>query len=103
MDKLKFLEFDIAEGQMLYIPPYWWYSIQYLDDSNLVCGITYDNIISTMANSKDIGLYLLQQSNTQTKIAKTIDIPISTEKSDDELLATIDEVETESNNTNSAI
>lgn len=103
MDKLKFLEFDIAEGQMLYIPPYWWYSIQYLDDSNLVCGITYDNIISTMANSKDIGLYLLQQSNTQTKIAKTIEIPITSQKSDDEQITTIDEAETESNNTSSAI
>ena len=82
MDKMKFLEFDITEGQMLYIPPYWWYSVQYLDSSNVICGITYDNIISTMANLKDSGLYLLQQSNTKTKIVKTIDIPISTSETE---------------------
>jgi hypothetical protein len=90
MDKMKFLEFDIAEGQMLYIPPYWWYSIQYLDSSNVLCGITYDNVISTLANAKDTGLYLLQQSNTKTKITKTIDIPATATES-------IDEGATESN------
>jgi len=75
MDRLKFLEFDISQGKILYIPSYWWYSIQYTSDSTFVCGFTYNSVTNYMANTKDIGLYYLQQSNTKNKIAKTIDIP----------------------------
>jgi ribosomal protein L16 Arg81 hydroxylase len=75
MDRLKFLEFDISQGKILYIPPYWWYSIQYTSDSTFVCGFTYNSVTNYMANIKDIGLYYLQQSNTKNKITKTIKIP----------------------------
>jgi hypothetical protein len=74
MDKLKFLEFDIPEGNVVYIPPYWWYSIQYLSDSTLLTGFTYNTIINYAANIKDIGLYFLQQNNIKTKMTKSIDL-----------------------------
>lgn len=74
MDKLKFLEFDISQGKILYIPSYWWYSIQYTSDCTFVCGFTYNSVTNYMANVKDFGLYYLQQSNTKDKIAKTMDI-----------------------------
>jgi hypothetical protein len=74
MDKMKFLEFDVSQGKTLYIPPYWWYSIQYSNDSTIVCSCTYSSITNYIANCKDIGLYYLQQSNTKTKITKTIDL-----------------------------
>jgi hypothetical protein len=73
MNRLKFLEFDISQGKILYIPPYWWYSIQYITDSTFVCGFTYNSVTNYMANVKDMGLYYLQQSNTKNKIIKTID------------------------------
>lgn len=73
MNKMKFLEFDVNEGQIIYIPSYWWYSIMFLDSSTVLSGITYNNIISTISNSKDIGLYYLQQSNTITKVANTFE------------------------------
>ena len=28
-DKMKFLEVNISQGQIIYIPAYWWYSIKY--------------------------------------------------------------------------
>ena len=74
MDKLKFLEFELEKGQALYIPPYWWYSIQYTSDDSIVSAFTYDTLTNYIANSKDIGLYYLQQSNTKTKISKTFDL-----------------------------
>jgi hypothetical protein len=29
MERIRFLEFDVHPGYVLYIPPYWWYSIKY--------------------------------------------------------------------------
>tara|TARA_B100000282_G_scaffold220989_1_gene164213 strand:+ start:2001 stop:2981 length:981 start_codon:yes stop_codon:yes gene_type:complete len=75
MDRLKFLDFELENGQALYIPPYWWYSIQYTSDDTIVSAFTYDTLTNYLANCKDIGLYYLQQSNTKTKITKTFELP----------------------------
>jgi hypothetical protein len=72
VDKLKFLEFDVIEGFVLYIPPYWWYSIKYSTPDTLVLGATYNTTPRILANSWDIMQYYLQQSNTTTKVAKTV-------------------------------
>lgn len=82
VDKIKYLEFDVNVGNVLYIPSYWWYSIQYSNDSTIVCGFTYNSPMNYIANSKDIALYYLQQSNTKTKIAKTIDLSVNTTKNE---------------------
>lgn len=78
MEKIKFLEFDLTEGQVIYIPPYWWYSFKYLETDTLLTAFTYNTIMNCVSNSKDLLLYYIQQSNTKTKPAKTIDLPIIT-------------------------
>jgi hypothetical protein len=71
MDKLKFLEFDVLAGYVLYVPPYWWYSIQYLDDPNtFVCGISYNTMMNCVSNIWDLTIYWLQQQNITKKITK---------------------------------
>ena len=73
VDKLKYLEFDVVAGYILYIPPYWWYSIKYSTEPNtLVLGATYNSIINIMANSPDIIRYYIQQQNTVTKVTRTL-------------------------------
>lgn len=73
IDKLKFLEFDVHAGYILYIPPYWWYSIQYsTEPDTLVLGATYNSIINIIANSPDIVRYYIQQQNTVTKVTRTL-------------------------------
>jgi hypothetical protein len=42
MEKVKFLEFTVEKGNVLYIPPYWWYSIQFTDNT-VVYAITYNS------------------------------------------------------------
>lgn len=72
LDKIKFLEFDIYPGSVLYIPPNWWYTIQFLyeDDVPTLCSsITYITAMNVFANLKHYFLYFIQQSNT--KIVKT--------------------------------
>ena len=52
-EKIDFIEFDVKSGYMLYIPPYWYYSIIYLDDpSTFVCKMTYNTFMNQVANIK---------------------------------------------------
>ena len=73
IDKIKFLEFDVLAGYVLYIPPYWWYSIKYSDSADtcaFVC--SYNTIINRVAHIPDIGMYMLQQQNITKKTVKTL-------------------------------
>ena len=80
-DKLKFLEFDITPGNTLHIPPYWWYSIQFNDDSDtIVTSMTYNSVMNCVSNLPNWGMYYLQQTNTKTKITKTLPIEINEEE-----------------------
>lgn len=78
---LKCLEFDVKSGYVLYIPPYWFYSIQYLklpaeEKENKVSSILCFNYITAMnmvANTQHYFLYFLQQQNivsTKTRVLK---------------------------------
>ena len=70
MDKLKFVEFDVYAGHVLYIPAYWWYSIKY-DKDTIVYAATYNSVMNCVAHTPQWILYFLQQHNIYKKIAKT--------------------------------
>jgi len=74
ISKIKFIEFDVFAGQVLYIPPYWWYSIRFSNDPNTVVStISYNSIINILANAPDICRYFLQQQNIQkTPVKKMV-------------------------------
>jgi hypothetical protein len=75
MDKVKFLEFEVVEGHMLFIPPYWWYSIKYSGDADTVFSMfTYSSIMNFVANSPEIAKYYLQQNNIKKRITKTLEL-----------------------------
>lgn len=73
-DKIKFLEFEVMEGYVLCVPPYWWYSIQYDSHESIVCTATYNSTMNLVANAKHWILYFFQQQNIQQKTMKTIDM-----------------------------
>ena len=81
-EKIKFLEFDILAGYVLYIPPYWWYSIKYSDEPDS-CAFTrtYNTIINRIANIPDIGMYMLQQQNITKKTVKTMQFSAASDQS----------------------
>lgn len=73
MEKLKFIEFNVYPGYVLYIPPYWWYSIKFIDDANnLVTTFTYNSIMNCVANTPKYLLYFIQQNNIYKKNLKPI-------------------------------
>jgi len=70
MSKLRFLEFDVYSGYVLYIPPYWWFSIRFSDSNdNLLTTFSYDTPISFLTNLPNYTMYYLQQSNI-TRVLK---------------------------------
>jgi hypothetical protein len=66
-EKVKFLEINIKKGQMLFIPAYWWYSIQFEKDA-CVCTFQYKTVMNIIATIPDICISILQQQNTKTKL-----------------------------------
>ncbi len=75
MDKLKFLDFEVLAGHVLYIPPFWWYSIQLHQDTQ-VLSIQYQTTMNIISNLPDIFRYYLQFHNTKVKLSRTYNIPI---------------------------
>lgn len=73
LQKIKFLDVEVNSGDVLFIPPYWWYSITFSGDpETTVASFTYDVAMNIAAQSKHWGLYYLQQNNIKTRPAKTI-------------------------------
>lgn len=50
IEKVHFIEMDILPGNILYLPPYWWYSIKYYEES-LVFSATYNTVMNLAAFS----------------------------------------------------
>ena len=83
IEKVKYLEFEVLAGYILYIPPYWWYSIKYSSADSLVLGAIYNSLPRILANSWDLTQYYLQQDNTSVKVTKTIALDSSPIKNND--------------------
>jgi hypothetical protein len=71
-EKIKFLEFDVDNGYVLYIPPYWFYSIKYFDEYTQLGEYNYNTLINCAANIPNYCMYYLQQSNISKKTLTTV-------------------------------
>jgi len=68
-DKLKTLEIDVKKGQCLYIPAYWWYSIQFNDNCS-ICVFQYRTYMNNVAIAPQLFMKILQSQNVKREIAK---------------------------------
>lgn len=69
LHKIQFLELEATQGDVVYIPPFWGYSIQYEDKNTFALRIHYQTIMNMVSNTKEHALSLLQRNNTRV-IAK---------------------------------
>jgi len=54
LKRVAFLEIDVYAGSVLYIPPYWWHSIQYSGDTTTtILNVQYDTLANLAAQSKE--------------------------------------------------
>lgn len=83
IENVAFLEFDLLEGQVLYVPPYWWYSIKFSNtDDNIICSCTYHSFINMVAHSPELIKYYIHQQNKEKKHLKTMSMGTSLENTD---------------------
>jgi len=98
-DKIEFLEFDVDAGNILYIPSYWAYSIQYQEACTVMVEYTYRTLFNRLAFLGESTRIWLQRQNTyktwfptKEMVKPTNDIPaipeslpivVSTEKKED--------------------
>jgi len=71
-DKIKCLEVSLSKGQMIYIPAYWWYSIEY-NEVSTVCTFKYRTYMNVVAILPKLAMRLLQSQNVKRKVAHIID------------------------------
>lgn len=72
-DKIKFLEFTAEKGTIIHIPAYWWYSIQFEDDS-FVSVFKYKTTFNVVAIIPQLAMSVLQSQNVKHKVLKKLDI-----------------------------
>ena len=70
-DKVKVLDLELKPGQIINIPPYWWYSIKFKKVSS-ICYFGYRTYMSTISILPNLLMGLLQQQNIKREIVDKI-------------------------------
>ena len=71
-DKVKCLEVIVKKGYILYIPAFWWYSIEF-GDNTTICSFKYRTYMNNVAILDKISMKLLQSQNIKRNIVKQVD------------------------------
>jgi len=61
----------VPVGQILYLPPYWWYSVRFSKDT-ILFSVNYNSAANIASNIPAIFRYYLQFHNTSKKVLPTI-------------------------------
>jgi hypothetical protein len=72
-DKIKCLEFTLNAGKTLYIPAYWWYSIQFNKGASISC-FKYRTYMNNLAILPHVAMYGLQLQNVKRDVAKKVSL-----------------------------
>jgi hypothetical protein len=70
-EKIKCLEIILKKGQLLYLPAYWWYSLEFSENTALA-SFKYRTYMNTLAILDKLFLNFLQSQNIKRKNMKTI-------------------------------
>jgi len=64
-DKLKTMDVELRAGQIIYIPAYWWCSMQFPASSSTLCCFKYRTYMNTASILDKICMWMLQQQNVK--------------------------------------
>jgi hypothetical protein len=65
-DKIKTMDVELRAGQIIYLPAYWWCSMQFPNDaSTTICCFKYRTYMNTVSILNQLGMWLLQQQNVK--------------------------------------
>ena len=72
-NKVKVLDVTLNKGEIIHIPAYWWYSIEYEKVSS-ICSFKYRTFMNVLAISPELILTMLQGQNIKRDIVKKVDV-----------------------------
>jgi hypothetical protein len=91
-DKIKCLEFDIKKGFAIYIPAYWFYSIEFTNRNISIASFTYSTTMNIVSNLPNYTLFFMQQNNIKNLVnTKNIKKVYSSEKEKEEIIEKTEE------------
>ena len=67
-NKIKFLEVDLEPGNIIYIPAYWWYTIQIIEETTSILSFKYRTYMNNIAILPQLILKIMQKQNIKHKI-----------------------------------
>ena len=70
-EKVKALDVELKEGMILYVPPYWWYSIYYGKMSS-ICSFKYGTFMNTLSILPELSSILITRTKYKKEIIKLI-------------------------------
>lgn len=77
--KMKFVEFNVEEGQVVYVPPFWHYSLKMTGEDDHVAHIfDYSSLMNIMSNVFNIGHHLFEKYGPSKMGKKEEDVKIET-------------------------
>ena len=68
--KVKSILLNVNENKLVNIPPYWWYSIKFLDENTEIISFKYKTIMSSVVNIPYNIMHYLQMQNIKQKVVK---------------------------------
>jgi hypothetical protein len=71
-DKIKCLELELEPGKMLFIPSFWWYSFEFIDNAS-ICVFKYKTYMNTFSNIPRYIMKFLQNQNVKRNIVKQVE------------------------------
>lgn len=77
-DKIKTMDVELRAGQIIYIPAYWWCSMQFPNSATTVCCFKYRTYMNTVSIMDKLCMWLLQQQNVKRDIIERKIINVTT-------------------------
>jgi len=74
-EKMKCLEVSLTKGKIIFIPSYWWYSIQFSNKSS-ISSFKYRTYMNNLAISPYICMHILQLQNIKRDVAKKLPLDV---------------------------
>jgi len=80
--QIRSIDCIVPSGKVLYIPPYWWYSITF-SKNTIISNISYNSAMNIASNLPVICRYYLQFHNTNKKVLSSITNHVEDEVEDE--------------------
>jgi hypothetical protein len=77
-DKIKTMDVELRAGQIIYIPAYWWCSMQFPNNATTVCCFKYRTYMNTISIMDKLCMWLLQQQNVKRDVIERKIINVTT-------------------------